>query len=146
MSIFFHKENRRRASAERFNSQRAAPGEKIENARADDCIAQTGKDRSFDAIHRRSNTVLRNGQADAAGAAGDYSHGDETGVAAGCGGASSEAAEGEGMGVSDSACFCFFFCRSVFPAPNKLLIILLRSRPTSRSIKFVLGRSMLPPT
>src|SRR6266568_4404382 len=102
MSIFFYKENRRRAPAERFNSERAAPGEKIENARADDCIAQTGKDRSFDPIHRRSNTVLGNCQADAAGAAGDYSHGDERGVAAGCCGASSEAAEGEGMGVSDS--------------------------------------------
>src|SRR5437016_3910472 len=56
-------------------------------------------------------------------------------------------AEVDGTAVTASS-ICFFFCfaRSFFPPPKKLLIILLRSRPTSLSIRFVLGRSIVPPT
>src|SRR5206468_3952335 len=83
--------------------------------------------------------------------------GDETGVAVGGGCSSSgigvvsrdgvcAAPEGEGAaGATASARFFFFLGRSVFPPPNKLLIILLRSRPTSLSIRFVPGRPIVPP-
>src|SRR6266568_2034297 len=151
-----------RQSAERkqkcLPAERAASGEKVKNARADNRVAETGKDCGFDAIHCRANSAFWNCQANSAGAAGDHSHGDETGVAVGGGCASSgigvvsregvcAAPEGEGAaGATASARFFFFLGRSVFPPPNKLLIILLRSRPTSLSIRFVPGRSIVPPT
>src|SRR5437868_13866598 len=148
LSVLLDKNNRRRAAAERFNSKCAAAREKIEDAGLHDGIAQTGKDSSFDTVHRRSHTALRNYQANPAGAAGDHSHGEEAGVgvtvasgSASCG----EAVDGA-AGTASSICFFFFFARSFFPPPKKLLIILLRSRPTSLSIRFVLGRSIVPPT
>src|SRR5262249_29291795 len=136
--------------------------EKIEHTRLCHGITQTGKDSSFDTVHCWSHPTLRNCQADSAGAAGDHSHGEEAGpgvaVASGnasCGevevdgaaGIALPASAGSGVaGAASSICFFFFFARSFFPPPKKLLIIPLRSRPTSLSIKFVLGRSMVPPT
>src|SRR5437667_8431869 len=146
--MFLDKHGERRAPTERFNSKSAASREKIEDARARDRVAQAGKDGSFDAIHGRSHTALGNGQADPAGAAGDHPHGDAIGVAVavGWGSASSgEVADDGTAGLASSICFFFFFDRFLFP-PNKLLSILLRSRPTSRSTKFVIGRSTLPTT
>src|SRR6185369_7873862 len=66
----FNKNNRKRAAAKCFNSECAAAREKIEDARPHHGVAQTGKDSSFDTIHRWSDTLLRNCQADSAGAAG----------------------------------------------------------------------------
>src|SRR4030095_3116983 len=143
------KNNRSRPAAERLNSKRAASRKKVEDPRSNNGIAQTGKDSSFDTVHRRSHTALRNCQANPAGAAGDHSHGDEAGVgvAVASGSASCGKAEVDGAaGTASSICFFFFFARSFFPPPKKLLIILLRLRPTSLSIKFVLGRSIVPPT
>src|SRR2546421_6714886 len=60
LSVLLDKNNRRRAAAERFNSKCAAAREKIEDAGLHDGIAQTGKDSSFDTVHRRSHTALRN--------------------------------------------------------------------------------------
>ena len=80
LPIFFNKHDGRRATAERLNSQSAAPGEKIEDAGADNRIAQAGKDGGLDAIHCGSHTAIGNCQADPAGAAGDHPHGDRTGV------------------------------------------------------------------
>src|SRR4030095_6328049 len=120
------------------------------------------KDCTFDAVHRWSYTAFRNCQADPAGAAGDHSHGDvvgsvlalasgsacccEAGVDGAAGTAPPAAPSSDGEGAASSNCFFFFFARSFFPPPRKLLIILLKSRPTKRSIKFVLGRSIVPPT
>src|SRR5580704_6715057 len=149
LSVFVDKDNRRRAAAERFNSKCATAREKIQDACLHDGVAQTGKDSSFDTVHCRSHTALRNCQANSAGAAGDHSHGEEAGVgvAVASGSASWGEAEVDGAaGTASSVCFFFFFARSFFPPPKKLLIILLRSRPTSLSIKFVLGRSIVPPT
>src|SRR4030095_10727955 len=146
--VFFYKDYRTRAAAERFNSECASSGEKVENPCADNRITQTGKDRGFNAIHCWPDTTLGNRQADAAGAAGDHSHGDGVGVVARFSGVSSGAVDGEGVVVDviASVRFFFFFDRSVFPTPNRRLIILPRSRPTNWSIKFVLGLSTLPPT
>src|SRR6266545_211108 len=162
LSIFLNKNNRRRAAAKRFNSQRAASCEKIEDPRAHHRVAQARKDSGFNAVHCWPYTAFGNCQAEPAGAAGDHSHGDEAGVgdaialgSASCGeaeaggtaGAPLPASAGSGdMGAASSICFFFFFARSFFPPPRKLLIMLLRSRPTSRSIRFVLGRSIVPPT
>src|SRR5215813_11074832 len=146
--VFLDKHTRGRAAAERFNSKCPAAREQIEDARASDRVAQAGKDSGLDAVHCRSHTALGNRQTDPAGAAGDHSHGDATGVGVPVpsGSAFSDGAEGVGeAGIASSSGFLFFFGRSLFP-PKKLLIILLRSRPTSRSIKFVLGRSTVPLT
>src|SRR5439155_26179131 len=162
LSVLLDKNNRRGAAAERFNSKCAAAREKIEDPCLHDGIAQTGKDSSFDTVHRRSHTPFRNCQANSTGAAGDHSHGEEAGVgvavasgSASCGEAELDGAAGTALpaslrsgvaGAASSICFFFFFARSFLRPPKKLLIILLRSRPTSLSIKFVLGRSMVPPT
>src|SRR5205814_9912064 len=140
----------------------AATREPIQNVRPDHAIAQTGEDSSFDTAHRRSHTPFRNCKANSTGAAGDHSHGEEAGVgvavasgSASCGEAELDGAAGTALpaslrsgvaGAASSICFFFFFARSFLRPPKKLLIILLRSRPTSLSIKFVLGRSMVPPT
>src|SRR6266478_1553833 len=149
LSALLDKNNRRGAAAERFNSKCATAREKIEDPCLHDGISQTGKDSSFDTVHRRSHATLRNCQANSAGGAGDHSHGEEAGVGVtvASGSASCGEAEVDGAaGTASSICFFFFFARSFFPPPKKLLIILLRSRPTSLSIKFVLGRSIVPPT
>ena len=80
LAIFLYKHRLRRATAERFNSQSAASRKKVEDGRADDGIAEAGKDCRFYAVHGRSHTALGNCQADPAGTAGDHPHGDETGV------------------------------------------------------------------
>ena len=76
----FNKYCRGRRAAQRFDPKGAAPSEKIEHSRADDRLTQAREDSRFDAVHRRANTVLRNCQADSAGAAGDHPHGDATGL------------------------------------------------------------------
>src|SRR4029077_5649880 len=80
LRVFLNKYTRRGTAAESFNVGGPAPSEKIENARADDHVAQAGKDGSLDAIHCRSHTALGNCQADPAGGAGDHPHGETTGV------------------------------------------------------------------
>src|SRR5262249_20415456 len=130
-----------------FDPKGAAPREKIEHSRADDRLTQARKDSGFDAVHCRANTALRNCQADSTGAAGDHSHGDATGlgVAVASGIAASGGKDGDGTVVASSTGFFFFFGRSFFP-PKKLLSMLLMSRPTTCSTRFVLGRSTVPPT
>src|SRR5262249_18736323 len=146
LAVMFNKYCRRRPAAQRFDAKCAAPGEKIEHSRAEDCLTQAGKDSRFDAVHCRADTVLRNCQADSAGAAGDHPHGDATGVgvAVDSGSAASGGIEGDGSAViAFSAGLFFFFGRSFFP-PKRLLSMLLMSRPTTCSTKFVLGRSTVP--
>ena len=55
------------------------PGEEIENARADDFFTEAGKNRGFDAVHRRPHIGFGDIEPDAAGGAGNYSHGDAVG-------------------------------------------------------------------
>src|SRR5262249_31314423 len=118
-----------------------------------------------------ADAALRNCQADAAGAAGDHPHGDATGVgvAVASGSAASGGKEGDGSapvalsasppasplpgaglrsgvaGAASSTAFLFFFGSFFFPT-KKVFRMLLMSRPTTCSIKFVLGRSTVPPT
>src|SRR5206468_8855439 len=128
---------------QRFNTERAAPREKVEHSRINDRLTQARKDSRFDAIHCRTDNALWNCQADSAGAAGDHPHGDATGlgVALASGSAASGAKEGDGTAVvASSTGLFFFFGRSFFP-PKKLLSMLLMSLPTTCSTKFVLGRS-----
>src|SRR5215470_8616950 len=162
LSVFLNKNNGRGAAAERFNSKGSAASKKIKDTRSNDSVAQTGEDSSFDAVHRRSHTALRNCQADSAGTAGDHSHGDGAGVGVALTSGSTSCGKGEvdgaagiafpasagcgAAGSTSSSRFFFFFPRSFFPPPKKLLIILLRSRPTNLSIRLVLGLSMVPPT
>src|SRR5207248_7299662 len=126
LPIFLDKNNRRRAAAERFNPKCAAACEKIQNARPHHAIAQTGKDSSFDTVHRWSHTPFRNCQANSTGAAGDHSHGEEAGVGVAVASGSVSSGEAEVDGAA-SIGFFFFFARSFFRPPNKLLIILLMS-------------------
>src|SRR5262245_8537358 len=144
----FNKNGGGRPPAQRFDPKGAAPRVEIECSRADDRVTQAREDSSFDAVHRRANTALGNCQADSAGAAGDHPHGDATGlgVAVASGSAASGGKEGDGIAVvASSTAFFFFFGRSFFP-PKKLLSMPLRSRPTTCSTRFVLGRSIVPPT
>src|SRR5205085_9007029 len=123
--IFFHEQCGAGAAAERFDPQRAAACEEIENARADDFLAETGKNRGLHAIHRGTHAGLRGIEPDAARYAGDHSHGDAVGV-------------GDPTGAAaDSSASFFFFAFSDFDPPMKLLMTLLksfRSRPISLSI------------
>src|SRR6516225_845704 len=146
--VIFNKYYGGRPSAERFDPKRAAPREEIEHSRADNHLTQARKDSRLYAVHCGADTAFRNCQADPAGAAGDHPHGDATGlgVVVASGRAASGGKEGDGSGIlTSSTGFFFFFGRSFFP-PKKLLSMLLMSRPTTCSTKFVLGRSIVPPT
>src|SRR5256885_15677678 len=132
LSVLLDKNNRRGAAAERFNSKCAAAREKIEDPCLHDGIAQTGKDSSFDTVHRRSHPTLRNCQANPAGAAGDHSHGEEAGVGVtvASGSASCGEAEVDGAaGTAFSICFFFFFFRSFFSPPEKVFVTFLNFGP-----------------
>src|ERR1700730_627324 len=147
LSIFIDKERSRSAPAQRFNPKRAAARKKVENAGADDPVAQTGEDRGLDAVHCRPHSALRRLKPNAAGTAGDYSHGEATGVAAaGWVGSGVVAGDGETPGsLGTVSRDFFFFGRSPFP-PQKLFTKSFRSRPTTFSSRFVFGRSTVPPT
>src|SRR5207248_10170048 len=91
-----------------------------------------------------SNAAFRRGQSNAAGATGDHSHGE----LAGLGAAADALVPGVAAGVDSSTFVCapfFFFGLSLFP-PKKLFTRSFRSRPTTFSSKFVLGRSTVPLT
>src|SRR5712691_4045876 len=81
LPVFIDKKRRRGAPTECLDSKRTTARKKIENASADYRIAQTRKDGGLDAVHRRPHPAWRHGKSNAAGTAGDYSHGDAAGVA-----------------------------------------------------------------
>src|SRR4030088_120588 len=66
LSLSPHEKSGGGAAAKRLNPERATPGEKIENARADDFSCETREDGGLNAIHCRSHAAFRNSQLDSA--------------------------------------------------------------------------------
>ena len=144
LSIFFDKKSRVGAATKRLDTERTRSGKEIEDPRANHYLAEARENRCFHAVHRWAHTVLRRNEPNAAGATGDHPHGELAGL-----GAAGDALASGVVGGADSSVFVcapfFFFGLSLFP-PQKLFTRSFRSRPTTFSSKFVLGRSSVPLT
>src|SRR5262249_14780943 len=143
LSIFFNEKSEGSTAAERFDPKGAGAGKEVENARADHDLAETGEHRRFHAIHCWAHAILRRNEMNAAGTTGDHSHGERDGLGAGGDAVTPGLAGGVDSSVSFGAPF-FFFDLSAFPPPQKLFTKSFRSRPTTFSSRFVLGRSSVP--
>jgi hypothetical protein len=75
LPILIKEKDRISAATERLNTKRSRSGKKIEDARVENPIGQTGKNGGFDPVHGRSDAALRDLELDSASGTRDHSHG-----------------------------------------------------------------------